>query len=279
MPAAHLLLIVVLSALGLLGSAWLALFAIVQAQNRMIREHKRSLEAERRATLTRQAFMDNAHHELRTPLQIILGNLDILGTLSQDPLQAELVARTQASATRLHCLVQGLLDLTDLADGTYPLHPVAVDLAHLLETFASEARHRAESKGLRFETEWDFTPQGAWVDPGALTRIIGSLMDNAIAYTDEGGILLRAGTEVEGRALVFYLELDDTGRGLPEDRHGALLEPLRHDRHPLSQAGSLGLGLPLAASLTRHLGGELTLARLFPGTRARLEIPLPMANL
>ncbi|HJV91236.1 MAG TPA: HAMP domain-containing sensor histidine kinase [Holophagaceae bacterium] len=278
MPPGKLLLIVVLTSVGLLTSVWLALFAVVQAKNRMLREQRRTLEAERRAAIARQAFMDNAHHELKTPLQIIQGNLDILESLAKEPELQKYLQRSQVASKRLLTLIQGLLDLTDLSDGTYPLRPAAVDLHPYLEDLAAEAALLAHAKGLAFRSELDLPLHAAWMDAPCLERALKLLLDNALAYTPQGEVVFRARTRPEGTALALVVEIDDTGPGLPTGQGGASLEPFLSGAQPLSRPGFLGLGLPLAAALTRRMGGRLELNPLFPGTRARVSVTLPITR-
>ncbi len=279
MPPGKLLLIVVLTSVGLLASVWLALFAVVQAKNRMLREHRRTLEAERRAALARQAFMDNAHHELKTPLQIIQGNLDILESMVREPELQKCLQRSQTASKRLLTLIQGLLDLTDLSDGTYPIHPTAVDLQRHFEDLAAEASLLSRAKGLGFQSEIDLPLPAAWVDVHCLDRALRLLLDNALAYTSQGELNLRVFTSPEGTAMELVVELDDTGPGLPEGQEAAGLEPFLAEAQPLSRPGFLGLGLPLASGLVRRMGGRLELHRLFPGTRARIQLTLPVVKL
>ncbi len=278
MSETHLVLICTLSAIGLMGSAWFAIFLLVQGKNRIIAEHRKALEAEQRATASRQTFMDNAHHELKTPLQVIDGYLGMLRTTSLTEPQEEMVARATTSTARLTTLIQGLLDLTALADGSYPIHYEWVDLRHLAAETLAAFESTAREKGLRLSMEDELGPTTAWTDGPVIQRILNLLLENALASTETGEIVLRATSHLEGSAMALTLEVDDTGKGLPLGAESALTQPFLDGQKPLSHPGSLGLGLPLATGLAKALGGELTLARLLPGTRARVRLTQPAAR-
>ncbi|HJV23588.1 MAG TPA: HAMP domain-containing sensor histidine kinase [Holophagaceae bacterium] len=274
------ILLTFLLATGVMGVLiWAALGAFVSAKRRIVAEQQKTFEAERQAARARQAFMDNAHHELKTPLQIIQGNLDILTSLAKEPELQKYLQRSQGASRRLHTLIQGLLDLTDLSDGTYPLRSSPVDLRQRLEDLATEASLQARAKGLTFRTELDLPLVAAWMDAPCLERALGLLLDNALAYTEQGEIVFRARTRPEGTAMALVVEIDDTGPGLPAAQEGTSLAPFLSGAQPLSRPGFLGLGLPLTAGLVRRMGGRLELHRLFPGTRARVSLTVPVTRL
>ncbi|HLP30430.1 MAG TPA: histidine kinase dimerization/phospho-acceptor domain-containing protein, partial [Geothrix sp.] len=128
--------------------SWLALFSVVQGKDRVLREQRRAFEAEQRLRLAEEAFTDNAHHELRTPLQILTGQLQMLRDLDPTPDQAAILDRAQQSATQLGHLVQGLLDLSSLGHGTLAIHPALTDLGAHLASLARCFELGAAAKGL-----------------------------------------------------------------------------------------------------------------------------------
>ncbi|HEX9080970.1 MAG TPA: histidine kinase dimerization/phospho-acceptor domain-containing protein, partial [Holophagaceae bacterium] len=101
MPQAQFVLSYLLGVLALLAFGGLALFAVAHAKYRIIAEQRKALEAEQRQRRAQLAFTDNAHHELKTPLQVISGHLHILTALEPTREQAEVLARAEAATRHL----------------------------------------------------------------------------------------------------------------------------------------------------------------------------------
>lgn len=268
-------LALILSTMATAVVTWLALSASRLAHERIHRARLAAIEADRLAALTRQSFMDNAHHELKTPLQVINGHLEMLLATGLSGEQETMATQALGATARLTVLVQGLLDLTALADGSYPIHHGWVDLRSLLEETALGYGEAARAKGLALSVEDGLGQTTVWTDGPALQRILHLLLDNALACTDSGQIIIRAESQFEANGVVLSLEVDDSGSGLPEGFEASLAKPFLEGQKALSRPGAMGLGLPLASGLVKALGGELSLAPLRPGTRARIRLSLP----
>ncbi|MBP1771277.1 MAG: sensor hybrid histidine kinase [Holophagaceae bacterium] len=258
--------------------SWLALFSVVQGKDRVLREQRRAFEAEQRLRLAEEAFTDNAHHELRTPLQILLGQLQMLRDLDPTPEQAALLDQALLSATQLRHLVQGLLDLSSLGHGTLAIHPTLTDLGAHLRDLARCFELGAAAKGLDLQMDLDPLPKPLLCDAARLSQALEALLDNAIGFTAEGAIAFRMRAKPEGRVWLLRFEIEDQGPGLPPDWE-RLLHPFEQEEQSLRRRrGGLGIGLPLAAGIVERLGGTLGLAPLATGTLAWVEIRLAEAE-
>jgi len=274
-PETQLVLSYLLGVLALLAFGGLALFAVAHAKNRIIAEQRKALEAEQRLRQAQAAFTDNAHHELKTPLQIISGHLHILAALEPTREQAEVLARAEAATRRLQDLVQDLLDFTALHQGTLALRPELTDLEPHLKVLATDYGARATAKGLAFQVEGDTLPAPVLCDGTRLGRALAALLDNAIKFTPSGAIRVRWTVHRASGRCSLRFEVADTGHGLPED-WPRLLAPFEQEAaHPHQVHSGLGLGLSLAAGFLRAMDGRMGLTPLPSGTLAWAELDLP----
>ncbi|MBI1752820.1 MAG: HAMP domain-containing histidine kinase [Acidobacteria bacterium] len=254
--------------------AWVTLFSVVTAKSRIIREQKRAIEAEQRLRKAQESFMDNAHHELRTPLQILASHLQLLQDMDPRPEQEQILGLAQTTATHLGRLVQGLLDLSSLAHGTLPTRMTLSDLGPHLARLARTAESWAGAKGLDFRSDLPALPRPLYCDATRLCQSLESLLDNAVGFTDRGTISFTMTTRPEGANWHLRFEIEDQGPGLPPDWE-RLLHPFEQEEKGFRrQRGGLGIGLPLAAGIIDLLGGHMGLERLPLGTRAWVEILL-----
>ena len=276
MPETNLVLTFILGNIALLAFGGLALFAVAHAKNRIIAEQRKALEAEQRLRRAQLAFTDNAHHELKTPLQVIAGHLQILGALQPSPEQAEALARAASATRHLQDLVQDLLDFTALRQESLALRPELMDLGPHLRTLAAEYRTRAEARGLAFRVEGDALPAPLLCDGPRLRRAFAALLDNAFNATASGAIRVRWTAHRTGGRCYLRFEVTDTGHGLPE-AWVHLLEPFQQATAAGRVPSGLGLGLPLAAGYLQAMGGRLGLDPQPVGTQAWAEVALEEA--
>lgn len=273
-----ILLIFGLATLVAMLLSWLALFSVVQGKDRVLRGQRQALEAEQRLRRAEEAFTDNAHHELRTPLQILTGQLQMLRDLDPTPEQAAILDQAQLSATQLRHLVQGLLDLSSLGRGSLTIQPTLTDLTAHLEDLLRCFELGATAKGLELRKDLDPLPRPLVCDAARLSQALEALLDNAIGFSAKGVIAFRLKARPEGRAWHLRFEIEDQGPGLPPDWK-RLLHPFEQEEQSLRRRrGGLGIGLPLAAGIVERLGGELGLVPLATGTLAWVEIRLEEAD-
>jgi signal transduction histidine kinase len=277
-PEAQLVLSYLLGLLAVLALGGLALFAVAHAKDRIIREQRKALEGEQRLRLAQEAFMDNAHHELRTPVQVLAGHLQMVRDLGLSAEQAALLDRAQETATRLGHLVQGLLDFASLAQGTLTLRPGPTDLGSHLAQLGKELEGQARVKGLEAKVTLDPLPAPLYCDPARLAQALEGLLDNALGFTERGTIAFRMRARPEGRAWHLRFEIEDHGPGLPPDWE-RLLKPFEQEERSLRRRrGGLGIGLPLAAGIIQLMGGQMGLIPIATGTLAWVEIRLEEAE-
>lgn len=277
MQEAYFFLIFVLATFIVVALAWLTLFSVVSAKSRIIHEQRRSLAAEQHLRHAQEAFTDNAHHELRTPVQILSGQLQMLRDLEPSPAQATLLDQAQRATYQLERLVQGLLDLSSLGHGTLPIRPVLTDLGAHLEGLARCFEAGAQAKGLAFHADLAPLPRPLVCDGARLSQALEALLENAVGFSDQGTIAFRLTAHSAGPMWHLRFVVEDQGPGLPADWE-RLLKPFEQAERGLRRSrGGLGIGLPLAAGIVELMGGRLGLEPRQVGTLAWLEIALTEA--
>lgn len=216
---------------------------------------------------------DHIAHDLRTPLSRIRGRLERLHDRleSADGIDDEsraLAAESLDEADRLLRVFRALLRIARIeaggarpADQTFDLMAVARDAVELYEAAAEAKQQRLAL------VEGEAVPVRG--DRDLVFQALVNLLDNAIKYTPEGGVVRVAVTVAERRASIAVA---DSGPGVPAEAHGTVLERFgRLDRD--RRLPGEGLGLALVAAVARHHGGDLTLGDAHPGLEAVLELP------
>jgi len=204
--------------------------------------------------------MANVSHELRTPLNVILGYAQILRmSAGLDERQRRGIEAIHASGEYLLRLVSDVLDLARTEAGKTQLTPAAVHLHTLLHFVSHQMQLRAEQKGLTLacETESDL-PAVVVVDEKRLTQVLLNLLGNAVKFTDQGRVTLRASAQPgDGLMVQLRFEVSDTGPGIPAWAAERIFKPFEQAGPQCRRAEGTGLGLAISRSIVGLMGGEL----------------------
>jgi protein-histidine pros-kinase len=227
---------------------------------RTLQEKNIELES---ASLAKDRFLASMSHELRTPLNAILGFTGTLlmklpGPLTAD--QEKQLRTVQTSAKHLLSLINDLLDLAKIESGKVELHPEPLVCQSVIQEVAVALRPLADGKGLQFETT--VPPQDMVVrsDRRALSQILLNLANNAIKFTEKGGVSLEiVRRQEDGRTLTEF-NVTDTGSGIrPEDQAKLFQAFTQVDASLKRRHEGTGLGLHLSRKLAELLGGRITI--------------------
>ena len=230
--------------------------ALVAAQSAELAEARASAESAQEA---KRAILSNLSHEVRTPLNVIAGMTHLLGTqLTDDPSAADRLAMIRDAGNRLLSLFEDLMDLARGESGGLTVLCVEFGTAVLLEEISAQAAERVLAKGLAFSAEWGWLPPRLRGDPGRLRQVIGIYLDNALKFTERGSVRLTATVvEEDPRGALLRFAVADTGCGVPAHLLPRLFVPFEQaDASTTRRYGGAGLGLALARSLARLMGGE-----------------------
>lgn len=227
------------------------------------------LEADERSR--RQLLADIAH-ELRHPLAVMQGHVDLLqdGKVEMTP---EALLAIQDEIIRLNRLVGDLRDLSLAEVGRLSLHLTTVSPEAVLRSLMADLGPVAAAKGVNLELA---VPPGLphlVADPDRLRQILVNLLTNALRYTPPGGRVL---VEAEARAGELWVSVTDSGPGIdPADLPHVFDRFYRADKARTRETGASGLGLAIVRSLVELHGGRVT-AESEPGKGSRFTVILPM---
>jgi two-component system sensor histidine kinase/response regulator len=210
------------------------------------------------ASEAKSVFLANMSHETRTPLNAILGFTYLLRNSGPTPEQARRLDDIESAGQRLLAIINGVLDLSRLAEGRLVLDTVDFDLSAVLDPVASAIRDKARDKGLAVDVDGDAVPRRLRGDPARLTQALLNYADNAVKFTAKGSIALRARLmEDSGAILLVRFEVEDTGIGVEPDVVPRLFLTFEQADGSAARAyGGTGLGLALTRRLAHLMGGE-----------------------
>lgn len=244
------------------------------------RRLQRARDEAERSSEAKTVFLRNISHDLRTPLSAVLGmaqllQLPQLDTARRNDLYARIIANVRAQAE----LLDDLLDLSQVESGRLTIECVPMSLAPMLAEVISSVEISARHKGLQILLD---PPSELTVnaDRKRLRQILVNIIGNAIKFTSQGAISVRAGSE--GADVI--VDVADTGIGIHPEHAERLFELFTQaDASIAPRFGGSGLGLALARALARQMEGEITIVAtaLGTGTTFRLRLPRwqgPSAN-
>jgi signal transduction histidine kinase len=211
-----------------------------------------------------------AGHDLRQPLQVITMAISVLSRRPLSDRESQYAQRADQAVDQLADALDELIGVSRVRYGMAQPQRQPVVLDRMLQVIGEQWSAKAMEKGLQFRLAGcDATVQS---DPRMLATILHNLVGNAIKYTDRGGVLIGC----RRRGDVLWIEIYDTGIGIPGDRIDAIFGEL-HQLDP--QREGLGLGLWIARSTAEILGHELSVrSTVGRGSRFRLAVPLGTAG-
>jgi CheY-like chemotaxis protein len=231
-------------------------------------------EAAESANLAKSRYIVGVSHEIRAPLNAISGYAQLLERNPAENL-TDAVRVIRRSADHLTDLVNGLLDISRIENGTLRLDRARVNLIDLLSQIVDMTSLQASSKGLTFRHEWPANlPRYIYADEKRLRQILINLLSNAIKYTEIGG----ASLTVRWRGAVAEFIVADTGVGIAPDDLGRIFEPFERvgRQGPIAVPG-IGLGLTITKVLTVVLGGDITV-HSEPGVGSTFTVKLLLSE-
>ena len=200
-------------------------------------------------------FFANAVHELRTPIQTIIGTLELMGDTTLNPEQTEYVRQVKFSADILLALVNDLLDFSKIQSGQFKLERIPVNPSHVVEETVDLISIEAHNRGLEVFTNLSLdSPLAIYSDPTRIQQILLNLVKNAVKFTSQGYINVKLSRDKDN--LLF--EVIDTGIGVPEEKKQLIFKEFcQADASTTRKFGGTGLGLSICKNLASLMKGDI----------------------
>ncbi len=232
------------------------------------------------ASQAKSEFLANISHELRTPMNGLLGMLDLVLDSPVAGEQREQIEIAQRCAYSLLDLLNDILDLSKIEAGRMILEKIPFDLRIVAEDCVRAQAAKAAQKrvGLRFEFAGEESSVNG--DPLRLRQIVTNLLSNAIKFTETGSVSVRQSVSPQaGGRLTMLLEVTDTGSGIPADKLPLIFEKFTQADSSISRKyGGTGLGLAITKRLVELQGGQIRVeSRVGRGSTFTVEIPFETA--
>lgn len=214
------------------------------------------LRAEK-ADAVKARLLATVSHEIRLPLSGMLGMNHLLSQTKLNEEQRNYLDGMRQSGQSLVQLVEDLLDYSTLEAGRFRLNPRAENLRRLIESVVEMLAHRAHEKGIEIASfVTPDVPDHLDFDPARLRQVLFNLIGNAVKFTREGGVVVRA--HMVGGELCIGVE--DTGPGMSEAEQKRIFGEFEQAGPVSQQSAGTGLGLAISARIVREFGGSLTVS-------------------
>ncbi|ACB36461.1 multi-sensor hybrid histidine kinase [Leptothrix cholodnii SP-6] len=217
-------------------------------------------EAAEAANRAKSAFLANMSHEIRTPMNAIVGLAHLLRRDAHEPVAAQRLGQMIDAAGHLLQVINDILDLSKIEAGKLQLEQLPFSLQALLARNCALVADRARAKGLAVAIEVDGVPDALSGDPTRLSQALLNLLGNAVKFTEQGSIVLRAECVARGTDdhLTVRFRVRDTGIGIAPDKLDQLFAPfMQADASTTRRFGGTGLGLAITQRLAATMGGEV----------------------
>jgi len=232
----------------------------------------------REANSVKQNFLASMSHEIRNPLNGILGIAQLLR--QESAADSARVNHLHACATHLHQLLGQVLDFSSIESGRLETRPVSFDPGQVIQEVVDMHQVLAEGKNLKVKLVIRRIDR-FWIgDPVLLRQILINLLSNAIKYTPAGEVRVRLDYEKQNESLQAKFIVEDSGPGIPEDKQDYIfLDFTRLSRAGESEVAGTGLGLAIAKQMTERMRGSLRLDGDYrQGARFVLELPFDLGG-
>ena len=223
----------------------------------------------------RSNFVANVSHELRTPLTSIIGYAEMLrdrGEEMSPQIRHEFLDVIHEQGLQFKEIINDLLDLDRMEDGTTRVERVECDLAALARRLAEDWRQQAEAGGQNIEVKIGAGTVTVEADPVLSQQLLSHLVDNALKFTPKGGCIT---VRLAEQGTAVRLEVEDTGIGIPEEQLHTIFEQFYQvDSSATREVGGQGVGLAICQDIVSWHDGRIW-AENIPGGGARMTVLLP----
>jgi len=272
------------SAVALLVILTILLILTYAILDRSRMETQEALVKAETASKAKTDFLFNMSHDIRTPMNAIIGFLRLLNERQEDPLKrGEYIRKISDASQLLLSIINNVLEMSKIEGGTAELNETAWSAARMCDGVYSMFAGPMREKNIAFEKTVDVRHPFVWCDAAKIQEILLNLLSNAYKYTLSGGKVSMRLTELpsdkEGYA-VYQAEIEDSGIGIAREFMPHLFEEFARESDTThSKIHGTGLGLPIVKRLTELMGGSVSAeSEAGRGTRITVVIPHRIAS-
>lgn len=238
------------------------------------------------ANKAKSQFLTNMSHEMRTPLNGVMGMLDLVLNSTPDIPKREYLELARKSGDSLLDIINSILDLSKIESGKFALESESIDVRALLKEIMGQFSGTAAEKGLQmnWKVEVD-VPLYFSGDPARLRQVVANLVDNAVKFTKEGAVDVTAGVNHRGQPpgknkIWIHFQVKDTGIGIPDKMKDIIFSSFTQlDGSMTREYGGTGLGLTICKEIVYMMGGTMGLeSREGKGSRFYFTVPFNIAT-
>lgn len=219
-----------------------------------------AVEKAEMANVSKSEFLANMSHEIRTPMNGVLGMAQVMRGTALSDVQSHYVDLMYDSGMALMTVINDILDFSKIESGKMELDPEPFDLHAALDSVVALLSSQARDKevGLICETD-DIMGRTLVGDVGRIRQIVTNLLGNAIKFTADGYVLVRATiNDVDARLSTVRIEVEDTGIGIPSDKLALIFDQFTQaEGSTTRQFGGTGLGLSISRRIVELMGGTI----------------------
>ncbi len=232
----------------------------ITAQKAVEENLRKAKEGAEEANRAKSAFLATMSHEIRTPMTAILGSLEYLLDTPLVKEQNRMVSIARDSGVSLLAILNDILDLSKIEAGKLTLEQLPVAPRGLVQGACDAAMIAARQKGIYLRCKFTSPPPGLIItDPVRVRQVMMNLVNNAVKFTDQGGISVAAEVEDSGNGTgVLRVTVQDTGIGMNDEQKARLFKPFSQaDDSTTRKFGGTGLGLSICQRLVERMGGQI----------------------
>ncbi len=243
-----------------------------------LEEKKKSLDKVIEYDRMKTDFFSNISHEFKTPLNVILGTLQLLNLyLQEDVIYVDAKLKKKFEMMKQNCyrllrLVNNVIDITRIDSGYYEIQLANYDIVAIIKAIAYSVKEYIEAKGIQFDFDTNVHSKVIACDPDKMERIFLNLISNAIKFTKSGGSI-KVAIEVNSHSVKVYVK--DTGIGMPYDKQNTIFNRfIQLDKSLTKNYEGSGIGLSLVESLVKMHNGCITVnSQEGKGSEFIIELP------
>jgi len=214
------------------------------------------------ANQAKSELLANVSHEVRTPLNCVMGFIDLLMDTQLNFIQSQYLDNASNCAQNMLRILNDILDYSKIEAGRLDLDLVKTDMVNLIEQTVDVVKFSAAKKQLEFLVNIPpDMPRFAWVDPLRLKQILINLLSNAIKFTQKGEVELKVSYKyLTERRACFTFQVRDTGIGISQEQQAKLFRPFTQAESSTSREyGGTGLGLSISRFIAQKMGTDIQL--------------------